>query len=84
MGRIGRRVDKLEEVSQAMVQHRSEWDLSVFDDDELEQLAVLVRKAESETELGHAGEWSAEGEALLERLDAKWQATGGATANARA
>lgn len=73
MGRLGRRLGKLEGVAQAVVPAQSRRDLSVFDDDELEELAGLAQKAEEANRAGAAVIWSEAEAAALARLSAKIQ-----------
>lgn len=83
MGRLGRRLGKLENVSRAVVLPRSGWDLACLDDDELDELEVLARKAAEANRTGVALVWNAEDEAALTRLGAKAYRDRGLAASAR-
>jgi hypothetical protein len=78
VGRLGRRLGKLEGMSRAVVDRRSEWDLSLLSDDELEELAGLAGKAEEANRVGAAVDWTADEVAALTRLGNKAHRHGGA------
>lgn len=71
MGRMQRRLGKLEDVSRTVVPPRSRWDLDLLDDDELAELEVLARKAAEANRTRAALVWTADDEAVLTRLGAK-------------
>lgn len=83
MGRMERRLGRLEGVAGREARRASEWDLSVFDDDELEELAVLARKAEDANRLGRTVVWKADEAAALIRLKVKSRRAGGVAASIR-
>jgi hypothetical protein len=82
VGRIQRRLAQLEGVTRAVVPPRSGWDLALLDDDELEELVVLARKAEGTRRTGRTVVWSPVEEAVLAKLSAKPRRDGSASAKA--
>ncbi len=71
MGRLGRRLGKLEGSVRATATSAAAWDLEVLSDDELTELEGLVRKADAAKRRGEAVEWSADEAQALLRLKAK-------------
>ncbi len=71
MGRLGRRLGKLEGTVRATATSAAIWDLEVLDDDELTELEGLVRKADGAKRRGEAVAWTAEEARTLLRLKAK-------------
>jgi hypothetical protein len=77
-----RRLGKLECVARAVVPPQSGWDLTRLDDDELDELEVLARKAEEANRTGAALVWNADEEEALTRLGAKAHRDKGLAASA--
>lgn len=71
MGRLQRRLAQLEGMSRVVVPPQSGWDLSLLDDNEVEELAVLACKAEEANRAGAAVDWTADEVAALTRLGNK-------------
>jgi hypothetical protein len=72
VGRLQRRLGRLEGVARAVVDRRSDRDLSIFDDDEIEALAAFAAKVEAcpdGRERRHV--FTAEECRVLERLQVK-------------
>jgi hypothetical protein len=76
-----RRLGKLERVTRPEVPRQSGWDLSLLDDDALEELAVLAEKAEGTRRVGRTVVWNPAEEAVLARLGTKAHQDGGLAAN---
>ncbi len=72
MGRLGRRLGKLEGTVRVTASKTTPaWDLEALDDDELTELDGLVRKADEAKRAGRAVEWTADEARALLRLKAK-------------
>ncbi len=83
MGRLGRRLGKLEGSVRAPATSAAIWDLEVLSDDELTELKGLVRKADAAKRRGEAVEWTADEARALLRLKAKVRQGKAVVANVR-